>query len=75
MPTNEHLEVTTEAQFQERLTRLVRAAAANGVEVRGGWPVENPDESGYDLEIVETVAPADVSDEPTTLDLDDGRGP
>ncbi|MFC4358553.1 hypothetical protein ACFO0N_11435 [Halobium salinum] len=53
MPTNHEPEVTTEDQFEEQLRRLVRTADANGVDVRGGWPVENG-RSGWDLEIVET---------------------
>jgi hypothetical protein len=35
--------VTTEEAFQEALRQLVIEADSNGVDVRGGWPVERTD--------------------------------
>lgn len=44
--------VTTEKAFQEALRSLVIEADANGVDVRGGWPVVRGDEEqGWDIEI------------------------
>jgi len=45
--------VTDEGAFQVALAGLLQEAAANGVDVRGGWPVERHDaERAWDVEIV-----------------------
>lgn len=38
--TDEPNDVTSEAEFQRRLSDLVSNATANGVGVEGGWTVE-----------------------------------
>jgi hypothetical protein len=51
-------EPTTAEEFQRQLTRLVRAAAANGVEVRGGWACQDDGGGAWDVEIVEVAGDA-----------------
>jgi len=44
--------ITTSDGFQEALRTLVLEADANGVDVRGGWPIELTDgDRGWDVEI------------------------
>ena len=44
--------ITTEDGSQEGLQQLVAEADSNGVDVRGGWPVERSDgERAWDIEI------------------------
>jgi hypothetical protein len=46
--------VTSEEAFREALRQLVIEADSNGVDVRGGWPVERSDaERAWELEITE----------------------
>jgi hypothetical protein len=46
--------VTSEEVFREALRQLVIEADSNGVDVRGGWPVERSDtELAWELEITE----------------------
>jgi hypothetical protein len=46
--------VTTEEAFQEALRQLVIEADSNGVDVRGGWPVERTDaERAWELVVTE----------------------
>lgn len=46
--------VTDEREFHAALQALLTAADANGVDVRGAWPVVggHDSESGFDVEIV-----------------------
>ena len=43
--------VSSGERFHEALQRLVTAAAAKGVDVRGGWPVVGDDEATWEVEI------------------------
>lgn len=47
----------SETEFQRQLTQLLRAAAANGIEVRGGWTcqIDGDDGTACDVEIVEVA--------------------
>jgi hypothetical protein len=47
-----HPAVTTEDDFREALRRLMIEADSNGVDVRGGWPVERNDgERAWGIEV------------------------
>ncbi|MFW5919760.1 MAG: hypothetical protein ACOCSF_06150 [Halanaeroarchaeum sp.] len=48
------MSIETETDFQERLESLVEEAYENGVDVRGGWPVQVNEEDApdWDVEIV-----------------------
>jgi hypothetical protein len=46
--------ITDEATFHSALTRLMREAEANGVDVEGGWAYESESESGLGIEIHES---------------------
>lgn len=63
--------VTTEDEFHEALQRLVTEAAANGVDVRGGWPVlddESDDSWGLEITEISRRTTAQVADaEPPAL--------
>ncbi|WP_255153126.1 HalOD1 output domain-containing protein [Halorarius halobius] len=69
------LAITTEDEFHEALQRLVTEAAANGVDVRGGWPVvdDGSDES-WELEITKiarrTTAQVDDAEFPASSIID-----
>jgi len=64
-----HHTVTTEEAFQEALRALVLEADANGVSVRGGWPVARDDGTReWDIEIT-------VVSRPTTAHVDDTGSP
>lgn len=56
-PSNGHGEPMTVEEFQDRLAQLLRTAAANGVDVRGGWPCQpaRDGERAWDVEIVEVA--------------------
>lgn len=57
--------VTTDEAFEEALQTLVLEADANGVDVRGGWPVAYDDETAmWDIEItrLSRSLTADVQD-------------
>lgn len=53
---------TTECEFDNRLSELIRAAHDNGIEVEGGWAVRSvPDDKpdwGIEIYVVETGPPA-----------------
>ncbi|MFC7200782.1 hypothetical protein [Halospeciosus flavus] len=50
--THEFDDVVTEEEFQRALSKLVSAAAANGVDVEGGWTCEaNPTGEEWDVVI------------------------
>lgn len=50
--TREFDDVTTEEEFHRTLSALVSAAAANGVDVEGGWTCEaNPGDEQWDVVI------------------------
>jgi hypothetical protein len=55
---------STEAEFSDRLVRLIRGAHANGVEVGGAWADRNPDPDipDWGVEIYEVARPDDRSD-------------
>lgn len=56
--------ISTEETFQDALRALVLEANANGVDVRGGWPVATDDVTTWDVEItaVSRSATAHVDD-------------
>jgi len=61
---------TDAEEFGERLSRLCSAAAANGVDVRGGWVCrsEDPDYPDCEVTIVELAPePGDGSERRTRL--------
>ena len=47
--------IDSEADFHDALHEILVAATANGVDVRGGWPIrtDGGDTPDWDLEIVE----------------------
>jgi hypothetical protein len=45
----------TNDEFQRQLTELLRAAAAGGVDVRGGWACQSDGDVDWDVEIVEVA--------------------
>jgi hypothetical protein len=56
--------VTSEKAYQEALRQLVLEADSNGVDVRGGWPVERSDaERAWELEITEISRRSTVTTE------------
>lgn len=67
--------VTTEEAFREALRQLVIEADSNGVDVRGGWPVERTDtERAWELVITEisrrSTAATDDSEVPAAAVVD-----
>jgi hypothetical protein len=63
--------IATEDEFQEGLQQLVVEADSNGVDVRGGWPVEGSDgERAWDIEITRvskrSVATIEDTDAPAS---------
>lgn len=38
------IDITTEAEFNEAVKRLLNGANRNGIDVLGGWPCRNGDE-------------------------------
>jgi hypothetical protein len=63
--------ITTEDGFQEGLQRLVVEADSNGVDVRGGWPMEGSDgKRAWDIEITRvskrSVATIEDTDTPAS---------
>lgn len=58
---------TTDEAFQEVLRALVLEADANGVDVRGGWPVvRDDDERAWSIEITRLARPSTGHVEETT---------
>lgn len=54
-------EPMTDEEFHCQLTQLLQTAAANGVDVRGGWACQTEDDNtDWDIEII------DSSGTPTT---------
>lgn len=49
---------TTDEEFQRQSTQLLRTAAANDIDVRGGWlcRTDGDGTADWDLEIVEVAA-------------------
>ncbi|WP_255150158.1 HalOD1 output domain-containing protein [Halorarius halobius] len=61
--------ITTEDEFHEALQQLVTDAAANGVDVRGGWPIVDDDrEDSWELVITKIARR-------TTAQVDDAAFP
>jgi hypothetical protein len=50
----------TESEFHEELGALLRRADADGIEVEGGWPCSNADDShDWDVEVIRVKRPAE----------------
>lgn len=67
--------VTTEEAFREALRQLVTEADSNGVDVRGGWPVERTDaERAWGLDFTEvsrrSTATTEDSEAPASAVVD-----
>ena len=66
MATSRQSGITSAEEFQQALRALVADAAANGVDVRGNWPVYGSGITpGWDIDIVE-LSPAATLRPPDT---------